>query len=497
MKPRLTPIRALFAVTCLVASITGPALAGPDGATSASYGDGSGGGLTLEEAIRRALVLDPTVRKKYADVTEASGHMRELRSDLGPQLRLEGSAGWANRDRSIDGISSGGDDLFSRQIGLVLEQLVYDGGFHWFRWKDAEKRLEGEQLLETARRETTAFEVVNAFHQVIRAREHIVLARTNVDLHRKVMELSRERAEAAGNQSDINLATARFRLAETLLKERELALKQADVALYRYTALRPRSLVRAKQTRIGSRYDIDVTRNFHYQAALLQRDAAGLAKKAVQARYHPRVLLRGRGGVGEDVLGIRGADNEGSALLVVQWDIFDSGRKAGLMEQAIADIDRQTGVIDETLLALSQDVDTRWEDYSTLGERISILESYRDELNKTVALYQEQFDLGTRPLLSLLDIQNEEVGARIRLVDERSEYQLATYRLHFFGGNLISNTVGPDYLVSPPETTTKGRYEVHPTIAAEAENSPAAAASVEQKKPARMGTRVLNWFKRG
>ena len=76
-----------------------------------------------------------------------------------------------------------------------------------------------------------------------------------------------------------------------------------------------------------------------------------------------------------------------------------------------------------------------------------MLERYREGLSKTVKLYQDQFDLGTRPLLSLLDIQNEKTGAEVRLTDERRDRTFLAYRLLYFGGRLIPETVGDDYLV--------------------------------------------------
>ena len=441
--------------------------------------------MSLNDAIVRALALDPVIRKKYSDVTEAGGYSREMRSALGPQLILEGSAGWANRDRSIDGVASGGDDLFSRQIGLVFEQLLFDGGFHRYRWKDAEQRLRAEQLLDIAQRETTAIGTVAAYLEVIRAREHVVLARTNLDLHGKIRERAAKRAEAAGNQADVELSSARYNQSKTLLLERELALKQADIMLFRYTGQRTTELLKPHQSRIASSGEIDVTQNYHYQAALHQREAATLVKKAVKARYMPRVLFRGTGGLGEDVLGIRGQDNEASALVVVQWDLFDSGRRKGLIEQAIADVDRQTAIIDETLVLLSQDTEARWADYSTVTERIRVMEEYAGQLKKTVELYEEQFELGTRPLLGVLDIQNEEIAALIRLVDDRFDYDLSTYRLLFFGGQLISQTVGSEFLQTPRGQGEGDNHEIHPSANREpvptTVPSPTATDSLEQQ----------------
>jgi len=462
--------------------------------TSTYAGDGSGssssrgnGRMTLEGAIIKALSFDPVISKIRADSTEASGYAKEVKSDLMPQLMLEGHGGWANRDRSIDGVASGGDDLFSREIRLVFEQLLWDNKFHWYRWKDAKERLAGKELLEKAQREITAFEATVVYLDVLHDRKQIGLALENLEVHRKIRDLAKERAQAAGNAADVSLSTARFDLARTLVKERQLSLRQSEVRFARFVGHRPpATLVMPKPPVVRSQNEIDPMGNFHYQAALRQKAAAKLARKSVKSRYSPRILFRGGGGLGEDVLGIRGEDNEASALVVVQWDLLDSGRRKGLTRQALADIDRQEAIIDETLVLLNQDIGARWEDYSTLTERIGIFQDYSSELGKTVKLYEQQFELGTRPLLSVLDIQQEEVSSKIRLTDERRDFARSAYRLLSFGGRLITDTVGEEYLVEPDNNEKQSRDQAPaasmPQTAAAPANSTYSAPPAEKKK---------------
>lgn len=455
--------------------------------TSTYAGDGSDssssratGRMTLEGAIIKSLSYDPAIPKIRADASEALGYSKEMKSDLLPQLLLEGHGGWANRDRSIDGVASGGDDLFSRRIGLVFEQLLWDNGFHWYRWKDAKERLKGKELLTKAQREVTALATTEIYLNLLRDRKQVTLALQNLEVHKKIRDLAKERAQAAGNAADVSLSSARYDLAKALVEERQLAVKQTEVSFARYVGqLPPANLVMPKSPVVRSIKEIDPTTNFHYQAALRQKAAAELARRAVKGRYAPRFLFRGGGGLGEDVLGIRGRDNEASALVVVQWDLWDSGRRKGMTKQALADIDRQEAIINETLVLLDQDIKARWEDYSTLTRRIGIIQDYAAELSKTVKLYEEQFELGTRPLLSVLDIQNEEIASNIRLADKERDFAYSAFRLLSFGGRLITDTVGEEYLVAPEGEECHGQYQAP---AAESTSREYSSPPVEKKK---------------
>jgi outer membrane protein, adhesin transport system len=415
-------------------------------------GTGGSANSSLADAISKALAYDPTLRKVRADTAEAQGYVREVRADRLPQVTMGGSAGAAYRDRSIDGVATGGNTLFSRSINIIGRQLLTDFGYSRLRQMDAKQRLVARDLLDRAQRENTALNTIEAYLDVVRAERQISLAEENVEQHKKVLGLSTDRAKAAGNQADVELSNARYNLASTMLKERRLALAQARAVLFRYTGEDLGSLSMPSAPRIQSREEIDPTRNWHYQAALKQLEAAKLEKETIKRKYGPRIFLEVSGALGEDVLGIEGRDNATSAMVVFSWDLFDGGRRKGQVEQAIADIIRQEAIIHETLVLLDQDIDARWSDYLTINERIKSFTEYDNSLQKTVGLYKEQFDLGTRPLLSMLDVQNEHTSALIRLEDERREQASLAYRLLFFAGRLIPETLGDGSVAPPPIT---------------------------------------------
>jgi adhesin transport system outer membrane protein len=418
----------------------------------AALGATAVGQMTLDDAIIKALAADPTIPKVHADVTEAEGFAKETKADLLPQLSLEGRAGLANRDRGTEG----GDTLFSRRGTITGRQFLWDGGFNWNRWQDAKQRTLAKEQLDKAQRENTALNTVDAYLDVIRSRKQIGWAKQSLEAHSKVLDLAKKRAEAAGNQADIELSLARYNLARTLVMERELALRQAEATFVRWVGHKPpNDLTIPKVPEISSLGEIVPEQNFHYLATLKQREAAELEKKALQAKYGPRFFLEATAGLGQDVLGTKGTDNDASVLIVGSWDIFDGGRRKAQIQQAAADIDRQIAIIQETLVLLNQDITARWEDYKTIQQRLKILRDYAGALGKTVTLYQQQFDLGTRPLLSLLDIQNEVISASVRITDGERDHALLGYRLLFFGGRLIRETVGAEYLETNPKPHAK------------------------------------------
>jgi adhesin transport system outer membrane protein len=196
---------------------------------------------------------------------------------------------------------------------------------------------------------------------------------------------------------------------------------------------------------------LDFHQNWHYKATLHQHNAATLQKEALKGKYAPRFYLEGRGTIGQDVDGIEGRDNSASAMIVMSWDLFDGGRRKAEIQQASADIERQDAITQEVLDTLRQDAAAHWADYTSAGYRLDLLRKYSKSLKGTVGLYREQFDLGTRPLLSMLDIQNEVTSANIRIADEERDQAKLGFSLLYFTSGLITYAAGAEQIATPRE----------------------------------------------
>lgn len=414
------------------------------------------GQMDVEDAIVRSLSHDPGIRKVYADVTDAEGFSQKTRADLLPQISVEGRAGAALRDTAFNQTQGQGDMLFSRSASIIGRQQLWNWNSDWYRYQDSKHRILAKENLDKEQRETTAFMTIAAYLDVIRARKQLELAEDSAEVHANIPELAEKRAAAAGNQADVELSKARYDLSRTLVMERRLSLRQAEVAFARWVGQRPPAhLTTPKTPRIASLGEIDPRKNFHYLATTKQHEAALLEKKSIERKFGPRFYLEASASVGQDVAGTRGRNNDASFMLVGTFDLFDGGRKKGELIQAIADVNRQLAITEETIVLLNEDIVARWEDYRSIGQRIATLKTYSGELAKTVALYREQFNLGTRPLLSLLDVQNELISASVRITDAQRDRTYLGYRLLYFGGRLLRETVGERYLTANPPSVSK------------------------------------------
>lgn len=395
-------------------------------------------GGDLASSVQTALTQSPEAQSAAFQKEAAFQEKLEAKGAFAPKATLTGSAGPGLRDRSSEGIASDGDWLTSRELRLRITQPVFDGGGRRSLYKAAHWREIASEFDEKDRQTALALGVVEAYFGILRARELIRVAEANVSDHRNILGRTRKSEEAGEGGTDSSLVNGRLGLAQSLLESRRVALEQAKVRYLHFVGEQPTDLrVPGYAKSLPTSYDsIDFSQNYAVQAARSEADALTAEAEAEKARYKPRIDLAVTGGIGEDVQGIRGEDNEFSALVVGSWDLFDRTRKPAV-KKLQARANARAALADETLLQANERAGLAWADLQGARRQVRVLGSYVGEIGNVVSDYDDQFDVGQRSLLNVLDIRNERFRARSALVEASLLQRVSEYRLLAATGDLL------------------------------------------------------------
>jgi outer membrane protein, adhesin transport system len=142
-------------------------------------------------------------------------------------------------------------------------------------------------------------------------------------------------------------------------------------------------------------------------------------------------------GANRNLDGIRGGNVDAQALLVLRYNLFRGGadvareREAYFRIREAREVHRQTRRVAEEEARLS---------YNALRTAQARVEALRDQAEATRATrdaYAQQFDLGQRSLLDLLDAENELFLARTSLATAEVTEVFAVYRVLAVLGDLL------------------------------------------------------------
>ncbi|MDF1752925.1 MAG: TolC family protein [Verrucomicrobiales bacterium] len=393
--------------------------------------------LTLPEATRLMLEFEPELNATEYDTLSAIENIKVTRADLLPQVSLTGSAGVSNRDRTTDGLLQSGETLFQRQLGLSVRQLLFDGGVARNNTRASENAMMAQQYLEKGMIESRVVDLAEVYMEVLRTEKQIALANDNIENHRKMVELIKKKVENGGHRTEVQLAQSRLNRATNVLSSLQLGYNRALTRLARLVGTNTFVLTYPTPPPIPQNPDeISLEDNWEFLAAAEALEEAEHRANAVKASNKPQFYLDAGYNVGRDVIGINGRDDEVSALIVGEWQLFSGGRKKATERREHFQVGKFEELKRSADIARHHDMDLLWQERNASTESGRILRSYQADLGKVVADYEKRFTLGREDLLNILDMQTEYYSVSSDLVDTQFDYDTNAFRIKGKQGQL-------------------------------------------------------------
>lgn len=390
---------------------------------------------TLREAVGIALGQHPQVlgarRNAEAIRHEVTGAANAMNTRFG--VIAEPSVGYTRGQ---------GRDRRSGDLGAQAIKPIYDGGRTDNETDRQRARLSSANYSTEASRDDIALRVADAYIEVAKQQQLAELAHDYVDgiaaLQRRVKEIVRIDKGRGYDllQTDSRLAQARLTLAD-----REGQLAEAREALAQLVGQPIGSVTSTEPPGepIRSLQDAMDLLNMH-PSILARRAEVTAARKAAavaDAWTKPTVNLRARVTSPRDFDGKRKWFGGYDLGLVTDWSPFDGGVGAATAAAANAQVLTAEEAVASTRRVLQTDVARHWTQIQSrvgrVGTRAELVESTR----QVRAAYWEQFQIGKRSIIDLLNAENEIYAARLGAATEHAELTQARYRLLGATGQLL------------------------------------------------------------
>ncbi len=284
---------------------------------------------------------------------------------------------------------------------------------------------------ESERREDIAFDVVQAYYRVLAAVRLRDTTRRSLDRHLELVDDFREIAKIDQGrrfdlvQSQARAEQVRFQLAE---RDTEIALAREALARFYPEPFDPERLPMPP----AMPNPLPVT--VEGQALLAEKHPAVLAaeRQLMAARANLKVA-KGNRGPRVDVESQTGANR--FSQLTLSWPAFDMSASAAQSSAdaallgAAAEVDEQRRLVLET----QRRAIAAWR---TANERQRIAENQIDIAGQLVEVYREQFGIGRRNLLDLLNAYSELASAEAAAESSKIDAGLARREVEYAIGHL-------------------------------------------------------------
>lgn len=396
---------------------------------------------TLADALQATLNHYPKVRVLESRVQIERDKLDGERANLRPQLSLN-MRGGEQRFSDPEGFEVLGE---TGNAALQGKQLLYDGGNSRHRVAEARANLTTSEETLRRVREDLALDIALTYVNVIKYTRLMHIAEQSVYLHMDSLDKIEEKHRAgAGPEADVVLVKGRLAMAKATLESRKRQLKLAHTSFLKLTGSLPNSLEEpdfpywALPESIDS---ISFEKNPSVRTAHSELQATYSRRKVAESAFRPRLNFVIEGDV-EETDRYETLQEDAMALVTLSYNLFDGGRRRSEIRKANSQVQEADWKLKDALVETETDFANAWNELSSIEERISLLETHRDAMEAVVSAYHEQFELGKRPLINLLDVENELSSARASVEEERLNRLQAAYKVLSSLGEL-TNTLHP------------------------------------------------------
>jgi outer membrane protein, adhesin transport system len=293
---------------------------------------------------------------------------------------------------------------------------------------------------------------VQAYLEIQRTSRVSALAQGNVKAHEDLLRKVRVRAEGGrGAGSEVAQATARLNAAkasalESVARNRDaVSLFIAVVGTKPPAKLEP---VTPPGRALPPSVDLAVSQAQKGSPAIIARmfdaAAASAAINVAKSDFYPKVSAELSADYYNDTDRSTGRRADVTGMIVVRQNLYRGGIDSARVREAYARANEAQATSDLMRRTVEREVRLSWTAMTIARARSEVINRQLEQNRIVVSAYSEQFELGQRTLIDLLDVQNEIFVNQTSAVTETFVSNFNTFRVLAAMGKLVP-ALGIDY----------------------------------------------------
>jgi adhesin transport system outer membrane protein len=397
---------------------------------------------TLKDAVERAILQNPEVKLRFHNLEAAKADRQAAQGGWLPRIDLEVAGGSYETKTPLLASTLGYN---GNRASLQLRQTLFDGfaTLHETRRLSYAQQTAYFELLSVS--DQTALEVARAYLDVLRYRDLVQLAADNFTTHQEVHDrLSQKVTAGVGRKVDLEQAAGRMALAESNWLTESSNLHDVSARYQRLVGDLPAANLAVVEPMVaavkpGRGFMADAIRsNPDFLAAVATIRGYRSDGNVRRSAFAPTVELRARRSYEKNQSGVTGDYQDSALEVVLSYNLYRGGADKARVNQYVAKLGSAFDLRDKACRDVWQTGEIAFNDSQRLAAQIKLLSQHELSTSKARQAYQQQFDIGQRSLLDLLDTENELYQARRALANAEYDLQLSSIRVLAASGSLLS-----------------------------------------------------------
>ncbi|QDF65295.1 TolC family outer membrane protein [Shewanella sp. SNU WT4] len=415
---------------------------------------------TLEQVVAHTLDTNPELRIAFNRFKEKEEQVNQAFGGFLPTVDVSAGYGVENTDspssRRSNGRNNGDVELKRGEAGLTIRQILFDGFYSFSELDRTQYEASAEQWALYSAAEDMALEVSKVYINYLRNQQVLTLAEKNLQTHQSIYDQIKERTDSGlGSTADLSQISGRLARANANVISARNNFFDAKAEFAKVAALDPDGLITpVPDTDLLPKTFADVSVLAQENHPILKSAAADIQaaenqKDSAQANYYPTISLEldgnwnnnldGEDGSGIGSAQVGGYNNDLVAMVKMRYNLFDGGRDLAKEKGAAYKVSESKEIRERAYRQVIEGANLAWNAYESLGPQKNFIKEHVIASKETQSAYTQQFNLGQRTLLDLLDTENELFEARKDYLQAEYDEIIAQYRVLNATGQLLNS----------------------------------------------------------
>ena len=398
---------------------------------------------TLEESVSQTLLSHPQIKEAFDLYQSRKYQIDEAKAGYYP--KLDASAG-IGPERIKSAGASERTDMTRRDASITLTQMLFDGFDTNSNVNRTDAEAKAQKLSLQATAENTALRVTEVYLNMLRQQEIFDLSKDNLATHEQILsDITKRTTSGVGSSADLSQIQGRVARAYSNMAAAQNNLDDARAEYLRVVNSEPTDLVEPADGSLVLPASLDdalknaTANNPVLMSAMEDINAAQYQHEGAKANYYPKVSLEAGQSWYEDASGDAGYSDELSAMLRVRYNLFNGGADDARSRSTSALYSQAKDIHMNAYRQVEEGTRLAWQARESLQNQKQFQQQHVEYSYETVRAYKQQFTLGQRTLLDVLNTENELFEARKSLISTQYDELFAQYRILNATGTLLDS----------------------------------------------------------
>ncbi|MFW2373067.1 MAG: TolC family outer membrane protein [Gammaproteobacteria bacterium] len=399
--------------------------------------------LGISEYISETLTAHPSVQEQVHIFRQVVRDEDIAASGWQPSIDLEASTGKYENESPFTGPDR--IDYNSNRTELSVTQNLFNGFDTEYQLDQSQARIRSSlyEIYDTA--DNIALEALQAYLEVLKQQRLYELASENVTSHENILSQIRERSNSGvGRRSQLQQTEGRVARAHASLIAQQNNLQDAMTQMHQILGryIKPSDLFEPKLPihpgmEIDDLIDLALANHPAMRVASYNIQAAQSDYQRSKRNNYPKLDLRLAKVVGDDVNGLEGDTDNLSLVLNMSYNFYRGGADQAERKKKISAVHEQQQFAARVRRQVINTLRLAWVADQSLNRQLKFLSTHIVKSRETVASYKEEFFIGQRDLINVLDAENELNTAQNQYTQAYFDTFSARYRIHESVGTLF------------------------------------------------------------